>query len=124
MRMQFQKRIIEGNNSDWIIVRIHYPRPNSIRVSVDGQSIRPIPILDESAEADLATQVGVCGANKYFYDNYTIHFVVTGDKDCLVVVQLTNNLQLTAHFQMKIDDFFSNGLETKFIDRMAALLGV
>ena len=78
MRMQFQKRTLGGNISDWIIVRLHYPRPNFIKVSAKGQSIRAIPILDQSASSDINTQTSVCGANKYYYDNYTTHFVITG----------------------------------------------
>jgi len=51
MRLQFQKRVPEGNNSDWIIVKLHYPFPNMIRIqnSKTGQVVRPIPLLDFSA---------------------------------------------------------------------------
>lgn len=66
----------------------------------------------------------VCGSNKFFYKNYTIHFVVTGDADCEVRVQLTNSIQLTSRFSMDINDFFSNNGQTLFIDRMCALLQI
>jgi len=36
LRMQFQQRTPEGNASDWIIVRIYYPRPNGIKVIARG----------------------------------------------------------------------------------------
>ena len=32
MTLKFQKRLPEGNSSDWIIVKLYYPKPNSIRV--------------------------------------------------------------------------------------------
>lgn len=34
----------------------------------------------------------ICGANNYFYDNRTIHFVVTGALGCKVSVSLKNTL--------------------------------
>jgi hypothetical protein len=32
MTLKFQKRLPGGNSSDWIIVKLMYPKPNSIRV--------------------------------------------------------------------------------------------
>lgn len=66
-----------------------------------------------------------CGSNKYFFRNYTIHFVVTGHPDCKVRVSLTTNIQLTAKFDMPISSFYSDSsLLPSFISRMAALLQI
>ncbi len=62
--------------------------------------------LKEGVESKLDTTT--CGSNKFFYKNYTIHFVVTGDPNCKVRVTLTNSIQLTAKFDMNIDDFYKN----------------
>ena len=99
-----------------------YPKPNSIRVEVGGQTIRPISLLDNNGEGSLNTSL--CGSNKFFYQNYTIHFVVTGDPNCLVRVSLINSIQLTARFAMNIDNFFRDDGVTKFINRMCALLRI
>ncbi len=66
----------------------------------------------------------LCGSNKFFYKNYTIHFVVTGDINCKVRVSLTNSIQLTARFAMNINDFFRDDGQTRFINRMCALLSI
>jgi hypothetical protein len=66
----------------------------------------------------------ICGSNKFFYKNYTIHFVVTGDPNCRVRVSLTNSIQLTARFAININDFYNNDGQTKFINRMSALLQI
>jgi hypothetical protein len=66
----------------------------------------------------------LCGSNKFFFTNYTVHFVVTGDPNCKVRVTLTNSIQLTAKFDMNINDFYKNDGVTLFIDRMCALLGI
>ena len=65
-----------------------------------------------------------CGSNKFFYKNYTIHFVVTGDANCKVRVVLTNSIQLTAKFDIAISDFYNNKGVTLFIDKMCALLQI
>ncbi len=36
MTFKIQKRLPEGNSSDWVIVKMMYPKPNSIRVEVNG----------------------------------------------------------------------------------------
>lgn len=60
----------------------------------------------------------------YFHDNYTIHFVLNGSKNCGVYIQLSNSIKLNARFEMPIDEFYSKNGTTLFIDRMAALLGI
>ena len=50
MRFQFQRRTYTGNNSDWIIVKLHYPLPNMIRVRTKDGPVRPINLLDNNGE--------------------------------------------------------------------------
>ena len=47
MRLQFQKREPEGDNTEYIIVKLHYPRPNSIRIQNRGLTIKPITLRDD-----------------------------------------------------------------------------
>lgn len=122
MRLQLQKRIPAGNASDWIIVKLYYPFPNSIEVSVAGTVVKPISLLANNAENPLDTTI--CGSNKFFYKNYTVHFVITGDLNCLVRVRLTSAVQLSLHFSMNINDFFSSSGPTRLVDRMCAILGI
>lgn len=122
MRLALQKRTPEGNNSDWIIVKLYYPFPNSIQIQVDGVNIAPIPLLDNNSQKKLDTTI--CGNNIFYYHNYTIHFVITGDLNCMVRVVMTNSLQLTLHFSMDIKDFFSRNGPTRLIDRMCAILQI
>lgn len=84
--------------------------------------IRPISLLDNNGQIDLNT--ASCGSNKFFYQNYTIHFVVTGDPSCLVRVRLTSVVQLTMRFAMNINDFFNTGGPTRLVDRMCAIFHI
>jgi hypothetical protein len=105
------------------VIRLHYPLPNSIRVSKNGVVVDPILVTEGSNSKSL--NLSECGSNSYFYNNYTTVFVVTEAQDCLVTVYLEETVQLTTHFAMDINDFFSNGgKSTKFIDRLCAVLEI
>ena len=90
---------------------------------MNGITIKPI-ILNENNGAIPSLDTTVCGSNKFFYKNNTIHFVITGDPKCKVRVSLSNSIQLTARFAMNISEFYNNNGVTTFINRMAALLKI
>lgn len=121
MRFQFQGRSQAGNNGDWIVIKIYYPLPNSIRVSNRNGVVDPILLKDNDTEALNTTK---CGSNKFFYKNYTIHFVLTADPACQIRVTVTNSIQLNARLDMDINLFFNMNGTTIFIDRMLAILGI
>lgn len=123
MQFQLQKRTPAGDNSNYIIVKMHYPFPNMIQVKVNGRVIDPVLIID-GGNLKRALNPAVCGDNAYFYTNYTTHFVVTEDLHCLVEVLLTDNIQLTTHFAMDINDFFTNTVLSSFISNLCALIGI
>ena len=100
MRLQFQRRSLDGNPEDYIMVKLHYPRPNSIRIQANRRTVKPISLLDNNGENPIENDT--CGSNKFFFENYTIHFIITG-QNCMVRVSLTNSIQLTARFMMSID---------------------
>ena len=122
MRFQIQKRVNGGNNSDWMVFSIYYPFPNSIQVQVGGVTVKPIMILNTGPQKPVNTSE--CGSNIFFYKNYTIQFVVTGDPSCMVRVSLTNSVQLTLHFAMDINDFWRVDGPTRLVDRVCAVFGI
>lgn len=66
----------------------------------------------------------VCGANKYYFKHRTIDFVINSQPGCRPRLTITNSIQLTAKFNMNIDDFYRMDGRTQFIDRIAALLNL
>lgn len=101
---------------------MHYPLPNMIQIKVNGIVKDPVLITDSGLKRPLDKKV--CGDNAYFYTNYTTHFVVTEDHDCFVELSLTETVQLTTHFAMSVNDFFTGNTMTNFISSLCALLGV
>jgi hypothetical protein len=75
MQYQIQKRSHDGNSSNYIVAKMHYPQPNMIQIKVRGIVQDPILVTDGGLKRSL--NKSVCGDNIYFYSNYTIHFVIT-----------------------------------------------
>ncbi len=122
MQFQIQKRSIAGNRSNYIIAKMKYPLPNMIRIIVNKKIIDPVVITDSGLKRNLNTSI--CGDNIYFYTNYTIHFVITEDRSCLIELSLTDSIRLTTHFATTTTDFFANNAISSFISKLCALLGI
>ena len=128
IHFQLQQRYPSGGSGNWVNVRLHYPRPNSIRLVMDNQIVDPILLTDtNNTHSGLRESLNLskCGSHAYLYTNYTISFVLTEEASCKVLVELTESIQLTTHFAMDIKDFFnSNSHLTNFINNICALLNI
>lgn len=122
MEFQIQKRSLAGNSSNYIVAKMKYPLPNMIRISVNKKVIEPIMITDSGIKRSL--NKSICGDNIYFYTNYTIHFVVTEDRNCVVQLAVTDSIRLTTHFAVTTSNFFANNGVSSFISKLCALLGI
>jgi hypothetical protein len=92
MQVQIQRRHEDGYPSNYVVISLHYPRPNSIRLVLDNQIVDPILLTDVNNTASGIKEelnTSQCGSHIYFYTNYTITFVVTESPDCLVQIELT-----------------------------------
>jgi len=107
------------------MVKIYYPLPNSIEVSVGGVPFQPI-IMTNTDGSGLRRQINtsVCGDNIFYFSNRTIQFVVTEDPNCVVTITLSDSIQLTTHFAMNASDFFSDTVMSGFISNLCALLNI
>ena len=99
--------------------------PNQIRVTKNNVRVKPILLTDTDSGARKSLNPTICGDNYYFYTNYTTHFVLTEEPDCVLLVKVIDTIQLTTRFAMNINDFYSNSsIGTNFIDRLCALLQI
>ena len=78
MAIQLQKRTPSGNTSNWVIISIFFPIPNSVRIFINGNRQSPIITTDLTLNK-LRRQLdtSICGDNIYFLKNSTIKIVVT-----------------------------------------------
>lgn len=128
-RFQIQKRQLpSGNPTDWSIIRISYPLPNSLEVRVKNSSgtdilVKPF-LIKNNQTVDLSQHLDFCGANNFYYENGTIEFVVNGVNNCQVRVVVINTIKLTARLDIPIADFYTNSGATTFINNICAFLGI
>lgn len=125
MTLQLQKRTPAGNNSNWVIIKLYYPLPNSIRIFVDGVRQSPIITTDiTSINLRRELNTSICGDNIYFFSNRTINVVLTEALNCSVKISVADSIQLTTHFALNASDFFTDTVMSNFIDNLCALLGI
>lgn len=55
---------------------------------------------------NLLEYTNVCGSNNYFYENRTIHFVVT--TGCKVSLSLKNTLMISTRLEITTEEFFGD----------------
>ena len=128
-RFQIQKRLLpSGNPTDWVIVRIYYPLPNSLEVLVTDSTrnnavVKPFP-LKQNVWEDLQSHTNECGANNFYYTNGTIEFVLNGINNCQVRVRLSSYIQISARLNVAVADFFTNNGPTTFLTNICAFLGI
>jgi LysM repeat protein len=126
LQLQLQKRTPNGNNSNYIIVRIYYPLPNSLRLTVNNKVVKPGVLTDYNNATSLLNNLNrsQCGSNIYFYANTTITFVLTEDPDCTAVISVVDSISLTTHFAVDINTFFSSNAISSFINNLCAILKI
>ena len=128
LQLQIQKRTPAGDNNNNLIVKLHYPRPNTIRLLLNNQVVDPILLTDLNNTASGVQKplnLSECGSHYYFYTNYSVEFVLTEDLNCLPTIELTESVQLTTHFSINVDQFFNNSNAiTNFINNLCALLNI
>jgi hypothetical protein len=126
LQLQLQTRTPSGNNSNYIIVKLYYPLPNSIKLTVNNVVVKPLLLTDYNNANSLLSTLNrsQCGSNIYFYTNNTIEFVLTEAADCTAVISLVDSITLTTHFAMDINAFFSSNAITNFINNLCAMLQI
>jgi hypothetical protein len=79
-----------GSPSTWVIVQYTYSSPLAIIVSTNYQNANIVvsPYIQTLYKhVDLHNYNTICGANNYFSENNTIHFVITAAPTCIVRVK-------------------------------------
>jgi len=98
MQFQIQRGTPLGDPTNFVVICMYYPLPNSIQIQVNKVVIPNIPLTDGGLLRALDTTK--CGDNIYYFTNYTIVFVVIESPACLVRVTVVDTIQLTTHFSL------------------------
>ncbi|CAK63318.1 unnamed protein product (macronuclear) [Paramecium tetraurelia] len=112
------KRSEAGSPEDWVILKWQFSVPQIIQVMVNNKVVQP-GLTTNNKHHDLMTMTNQCGANNYFFENRTIHFVLTGKLDCKIRIALKNTLQVSTRLEITTSEFFGD----KFLQYARAQLG-
>eukprot|EP01016_Furgasonia_blochmanni_P050976 TRINITY_DN7954_c0_g1_i5.p1 TRINITY_DN7954_c0_g1~~TRINITY_DN7954_c0_g1_i5.p1 ORF type:complete len:343 (+),score=84.50 TRINITY_DN7954_c0_g1_i5:65-1093(+) len=97
----------------------------NIQVKV-GNTVIPPAIIDTAREEDsiLHSVSTRCGANRFFFKERVIEFVLNANPACVITLNLIEAVQVSVKLAVPLDEFFKNTPQTEFIDKLSALLDI
>lgn len=109
------------DNSLEMIVRIAYAGAESRQILKDGQRV-DMNQWDESIQMYGEVTRRFCGENRFIGVKNILEFYLT--KGCVLQIAPRDAIQTMVRMEWTMNEFFSNGGTTKFIDRVAGSLGI
>lgn len=103
-------------------VRMHYPEPSVREISVGGVKIAENR-WDESTSQRRPIQQSQCGEWRWIALENILEFYVDA-KDCMVEIKAKAAIRANVRLEWSFSEFFADGGTTRFVDRMAAALGI
>jgi hypothetical protein len=108
-----------------VALRIKYPKAGVyILKDIKGNEITA-NAWDSSIQAPSlikGSKGGYCGENRYVGVSNTLEFYLT--KNCTIFIEPIDSIQASVRMNWTMKEFFSDGGTTKFVDRVAASLGI
>ena len=104
-----------------MMVRIAYPSAESRQILKDGKRV-DMNQWDEDLQMYGEIQRKYCGENRFIGIKNILEFYLT--RGCVLQIAPRDAIQTMVRIEWTMDEFFSNGGTTKFIDRVAGSLGI
>lgn len=104
-----------------MIVRIAYPGAESRQILKDGKRV-DMNAWDEAEKQYGEIKRRFCGENRFLGVKNILEFYLT--KGCVLQIAPRDAIQTMVRMEWTMNEFFSNGGTTKFIDRVAGSLGI
>lgn len=105
-----------------IKVKIPYPVAGAYSVSVNGKAIDYTPWDEDLGRHKALTKSKGCGENRYVgVENFLEFYLTPG---CEVKVEPKDSIMTKVRLDWTLADFYADGGTTRFVDRLAASLGI
>ena len=121
LRQKFQLRTLQAP----VVIRIKYPKAGSYQVQdANGKEI-VANTWDSSIQQPYqikGAKGGFCGENRYVGVVNILEFYL--NKGCSVFIVPIDSIQSSVRMNWTLNEFFKDGGTTKFVDRIAASLGI
>jgi hypothetical protein len=104
-----------------VILRINYPDAGKRSIKKDGTIVEPND-WDEVNSVQGAVQGRFCGENRYIGVVNILEFYIT--PGCVLRILPRDSIQCNVRLEWTFAEFFADGGTTRFVDRLAASLGI
>ena len=115
-------KLTSATPSEYIMIRVHSENPAPLYLEKNGKKIKN-QIVRENEPYSFEGKL-TCGTNFYLSKKSIMIFLITGEDDCIIEVKNSNAIALNARMDISVADFYKDDGVTKFIDRVAASLGI
>jgi len=103
-------------------LRIPYPVAGSIQVYADGKKKSMTPWDDALGRNGPLTKNKGCGENRFVgIENFLEFYITPG---CLIEIEPKDSIMTKVRMDWSLAEFYSDGGTTRFVDRLAASLGI
>jgi hypothetical protein len=116
-----KKMLFRLKNGVGTTIRIAYPGSESRAIYKDGTEISYNAWDDSIAGYGPITQ-SFCGENRFIGVQNILEFYIT--EGCELQIKPRNAIQTKVRMEWTLDEFFSGGGTTTFVDRITASLGI
>jgi hypothetical protein len=114
----FHLRADEGQS----MITIQYWNSLTMRVYADGELIDAKPFDDETGEQEILSGYKGCGENRWVALKNQLQFIITSH--CEIKLEYFDSIQSNVRMEWTMDEFYSAGGVTSFVDRVSAALGI
>jgi len=109
-------------NTGGTMIRIPYPVAGSIQIYANGKKKSYTPWDEELGRNAPLTKTKGCGENRFVgIENFLEFYITPG---CLIDIEPKDSIMTKVRMDWSLAEFYSSGGTTRFVDRLAASLGI
>ena len=102
--------------------RIYYPNAGSYSVTANGEEIDYTPWDKNLGRHGKLSKLEGCGENRFVgVENFLEFYITPG---CEIEIKPKDAIMTKVRMEWSLAEFYSNGGVTRFVDRLAASLGI
>merc|ERR1719479_628416 len=116
-KMRFKLEADQGGTK----IKIPYPVAGSVTVYANNDK-KAYTAWDESIGAPAVLTNTACGENRFVGVQNFLEFYIT--PNCAIKIEPRDAIMTKVRMEWTLSEFYSNGGTTRFVDRMAASLGI
>lgn len=115
-------RVDLAANTGGALIKIPYPVAGSIQIYANGKKIGYTPWDEELGRNGPLTKTKGCGENRFVgIENFLEFYITPG---CLIEIEPKDAIMTKVRMDWSLSEFYAEGGTTRFVDRLAASLGI